>query len=104
MCALPVIPMDYSALLWSIACGWFFFATFPAEATWIGAPLIVASALFIAWREHRLHIERQNDSPPTSRRPRETPGQPVRRHPVSRNYAGGRTGAEAGGGGGRGGS
>ncbi|MBB5708630.1 DMT family transporter [Sphingopyxis panaciterrulae] len=56
-----VIPMDYSALLWSIACGWFFFGTFPAEATWIGAPLIVASGLFIAWREHRLHIERQKD-------------------------------------------
>src|SRR3546814_779873 len=61
-----VIPMDYSALLWSIACGWFFFATFPAEATWIGAPLIVASGLFIAWREHRLHIERQKDSAATS--------------------------------------
>lgn len=56
-----VIPMDYSALLWSIACGWFFFGTFPAETTWIGAPLIIASGLFIAWREHRLHIERTKD-------------------------------------------
>ena len=56
-----VIPMDYSALLWSIVCGWFFFGTFPAETTWIGAPLIIASGLFIAWREHRLHIERTKD-------------------------------------------
>jgi drug/metabolite transporter (DMT)-like permease len=56
-----VTPMDYSSLLWSIACGWFFFGTLPAEMTWVGAPLIVASGLFIAWREHRLHIERMKD-------------------------------------------
>jgi drug/metabolite transporter (DMT)-like permease len=56
-----VTPMDYSSLLWSIACGWWFFGTLPADTTWIGAPLIVASGLFIAWREHRLHIERQKD-------------------------------------------
>ncbi|QNO26506.1 DMT family transporter [Sphingopyxis sp. OPL5] len=56
-----VTPMDYSSLLWSIACGWWFFGTLPAETTWIGAPLIVASGLFIAWREHRLHIERMKD-------------------------------------------
>ncbi|MGN6595534.1 DMT family transporter [Sphingopyxis terrae] len=56
-----VTPMDYSSLLSSIACGWFFFGTLPAETTWVGAPLIVASGLFIAWREHRLHIERMKD-------------------------------------------
>jgi len=53
-----VTPMDYSSLLWSIACGWWFFGTLPADTTWAGAPLIVASGLFIAWREHRRHIER----------------------------------------------
>lgn len=47
-----VIPMDYSSLLWSIACGWWFFGTLPAPSTWLGAPLIIASGLFIAWREH----------------------------------------------------
>lgn len=56
-----VTPMDYSSLLWSIACGWWFFGTLPADTTWIGAPIIVASGLFIAWREHRLHIERMKD-------------------------------------------
>ncbi|MDK2759786.1 MAG: DMT family transporter [Sphingopyxis sp.] len=53
-----VIPMDYSNLLWAIAAGWWFFGTLPADTTWIGAPLIVASGLFIAWREHRRHINR----------------------------------------------
>lgn len=56
-----VAPMDYSSLLWAIAFGWYFFGTFPADTTWVGAPLIIASGLFIAWREHRLHIERQKD-------------------------------------------
>jgi len=56
-----VIPMDYSALLWSIVCGWWFFGTLPADTTWIGAPLIVASGLFIAWREHRRHIDRPKE-------------------------------------------
>lgn len=56
-----VTPMDYSALLWSIACGWWFFGTLPADTTWLGAPLIVASGLFIAWREHRRHIERPKE-------------------------------------------
>ena len=56
-----VIPMDYTALLWAILCGWWFFGTLPAETTWMGAPLIVASGLFIAWREHRRHIERPKE-------------------------------------------
>ncbi|ABF53574.1 protein of unknown function DUF6, transmembrane [Sphingopyxis alaskensis RB2256] len=56
-----VIPMDYSSLLWSIAAGWWFFGTLPADTTWIGAPLIVASGLFIAWREHRRHIDRPKE-------------------------------------------
>ena len=56
-----VTPMDYSSLLWSIACGWWLFGTLPADTTWAGAPLIVASGLFIAWREHRRHIERAKD-------------------------------------------
>ncbi|MGN6689909.1 MAG: DMT family transporter [Sphingopyxis sp.] len=56
-----VTPMDYSSLLWSIACGWWLFGTTPADTTWAGAPLIVASGLFIAWREHRRHIERAKD-------------------------------------------
>ena len=56
--------MDYSALLWSIACGWWFFGTLPADTTWVGAPLIVASGLFIAWREHREELVRAWADPP----------------------------------------
>ena len=56
-----VIPMDYSSLMWAIAAGWWFFGTLPADTTWVGAPLIVASGLFIAWREHRRHIARPKE-------------------------------------------
>lgn len=56
-----VIPMDYSSLLWAILAGWWFFGTLPADTTWVGAPLIVASGLFIAWREHRRHIARPKE-------------------------------------------
>jgi drug/metabolite transporter (DMT)-like permease len=56
-----VIPMDYSSLLWAILAGWWFFGTLPADTTWVGAPLIVASGLFIAWREHRRHINRPKE-------------------------------------------
>lgn len=47
-----VVPMDYTALLWATLLGWLLFDTLPTTATWIGAPLIVASGLYIVWREH----------------------------------------------------
>lgn len=47
-----VLPMDYSTLLWATALGWLFWNEWPQPTTWIGAALIVASGLYIAWREH----------------------------------------------------
>lgn len=48
-----VVPMDYTALVWATAFGWIVFDTLPGPATWIGAPVIVASGSYIVWREHR---------------------------------------------------
>ncbi|KQT32851.1 permease [Sphingomonas sp. Leaf412] len=48
-----VVPMDYTALLWATLFGWWVFDRLPAESTWLGAPVIVASGLVIVWREHR---------------------------------------------------
>jgi len=47
-----VVPMDYSSLLWATLYGWLLFGVLPIAATWAGAPLIVASGLYIVWREH----------------------------------------------------
>jgi drug/metabolite transporter (DMT)-like permease len=49
-----VIVMDYSQLFWATLYGWFLFASLPPASTWLGAPLIIAAGLVIAWREHRL--------------------------------------------------
>jgi drug/metabolite transporter (DMT)-like permease len=46
-----VLPMDYSGLLWATLYGWAIFAVLPTPMTWVGAPIIVASGLYIVWRE-----------------------------------------------------
>lgn len=47
-----VLPMDYSAILWATVIGWLFWDEWPLVTTWVGALLIIASGLYIAWREH----------------------------------------------------
>jgi drug/metabolite transporter (DMT)-like permease len=53
-----VVPMDYSSLLWATLFGWAIFGTLPSAALWIGAPVIVASGLYILWRERVRHVNR----------------------------------------------
>ncbi len=50
------LPMDYSGLVWATLYGWVLFAVLPTPMTWVGAPIIIASGLYIVWREHRLHL------------------------------------------------
>lgn len=47
-------PMGYGELIGSTLLGYLFFAEFPDLATWIGAAVIVASGLYITYREHKL--------------------------------------------------
>lgn len=49
-----VVPMDYSGLVWATVYGWLLFGVLPTPMTWAGAPIIIASGLFIVWRERRL--------------------------------------------------
>lgn len=53
-----VLVMDYSSLIWTVLLGWLIWDHLPPASTWFGAPIIVASGLYIAWREHRLAIDR----------------------------------------------
>ncbi len=53
-----VIVMDYSSLVWATLFGWLAFGLLPPASTWFGAPLIVGAGLLIAWREHRLSLQR----------------------------------------------
>lgn len=47
-----VLPMDYSAIIWTTLLGVWIGEGWPIATTWIGAALIAASGLYIAWREH----------------------------------------------------
>jgi drug/metabolite transporter (DMT)-like permease len=47
-----VLPMDYSAIIWTTLLGAAIGEGWPAATTWIGAILIIASGLYIVWREH----------------------------------------------------
>ncbi|MFW2349343.1 DMT family transporter [Qipengyuania sp.] len=54
-----VIVMDYSGLVWATLFGWLVFDNLPPWSTLLGAPLVVAAGLLIAWRAHRLGLERR---------------------------------------------
>ena len=53
-----VVSMDYLGLIWATGYGWLIWDHLPPASTWTGAPVIIACALFIAWREHRLAVSR----------------------------------------------
>jgi len=53
-----VIVMDYSSLIWATLFGWLVWDSLPPATTWLGAPLIIAAGMVIAWREHQLHRSR----------------------------------------------
>lgn len=53
-----VMPMDYSGLVWSTLFGWLLFGTLPGGWTFVGAPIIIASGLYIVLRERRLGMAR----------------------------------------------
>lgn len=56
-----VIVMDYSQLFWATLLGWLVFAHLPPATTWIGAPLIIAAGVLIAWREHSIGRPRSTE-------------------------------------------
>ena len=52
-------PYPYSQMLWMVLFGWLFFDQFPDMQTLIGAAIIIASGLYIAFREHKLRVARR---------------------------------------------
>ena len=50
-------PFDYSGLLFAVLYGWLFWNEIPGWALLYGAPLIVASGLYILYRETRLALK-----------------------------------------------
>ncbi len=49
--ASVVAPFSYSALIWATLLGYVIWKDFPDHSVWAGAALIIASGLYIFWRE-----------------------------------------------------
>ncbi|KQS87616.1 MULTISPECIES: DMT family transporter [unclassified Rhizobium] len=56
--AATVVPLQYTLLFWAVVFGWIFFGDTPRWTVIIGAGLIVASGLFIFFREQQLKKQR----------------------------------------------
>lgn len=50
--APQLAPFGYVEIIGATFVGYMFFGDFPDVATWIGIAVVIASGLFIAWREH----------------------------------------------------
>ncbi len=45
---------NYTGIIWAAAYGWFIWGDWPGAPVWTGASIIIASSLFIVWRENRM--------------------------------------------------
>lgn len=57
--AATVVPLQYTLLLWAVVFGLIFFGDMPRTAMLVGAGFIVASGLFIFFREQKLKRAQQ---------------------------------------------
>jgi drug/metabolite transporter (DMT)-like permease len=48
-----IAPFEYSALLWGVAIDWAFWNTLPGANVYFGGGIVIASGLYIIWRERR---------------------------------------------------
>jgi len=52
--AAVMAPIDYTRLVFAAAVGYFLFSEVPDTSTLLGAAIVVASTLYITWREHMI--------------------------------------------------
>jgi drug/metabolite transporter (DMT)-like permease len=53
-----IATFDYVAMIWALLFGWMFLSEFPAPVVIAGACVVMASGLFIVWRERQLGREK----------------------------------------------
>jgi drug/metabolite transporter (DMT)-like permease len=66
-----VAPFEYMRLPFAVFVGWLIWGEMPVIWTYVGASIVIGSALYIAHREHQLSRERRRAAP--APRPLETP-------------------------------
>jgi len=52
--AAIVTVFNYSGIIWATLFGWYFWDEFPTQTILTGAAVVIASNIFIVWRENRL--------------------------------------------------
>ena len=52
--AAVITVFNYSGIIWATTFGWFIWSDWPAHSIWIGGAIVIASNIFIVWRESRL--------------------------------------------------
>ncbi len=55
-------PFDYTAMLWAVLLGWWFWGEMPDPWVFVGSVLIIGSGLAIAYREGRTSLKRRPTS------------------------------------------
>lgn len=58
-----IAPFEYTSVVLSIAIGIVLFAEYPTTAMLVGSAIVVASGIFIIYREHKLGLERGKARP-----------------------------------------
>ncbi|MGI9435656.1 MAG: DMT family transporter, partial [Geminicoccaceae bacterium] len=53
--AAVIAPFDYSSLLWASLLGWIIWQDIPGPNVWLGSAILIASGLYILYRETRRH-------------------------------------------------
>ena len=68
-----IAPFQYSGIIWATLIGWWVWGDLPAVNVWVGAAILVASGLYVMWRE-RLRVTRpRRDSASADSRDRSAP-------------------------------
>ena len=52
-------PFDYTAVLWAVLLGWWFWGELPDVWVWVGSALIMCSGLAIAYHDRRTTLKRR---------------------------------------------
>ncbi len=56
-----IAPFDYTLMPWALALGFVFFGEFPTVEVLVGAAIVIATGLFVMWRERRLRLARARE-------------------------------------------
>jgi drug/metabolite transporter (DMT)-like permease len=56
-----IAPFEYISMIWAIIVGYFLFANVPSGSMLLGSGIVIASGLFVIYREHRLGLRRARE-------------------------------------------